>query len=138
MRLSRKPCEIFIDGASRGNPGPAGVGAVCLDGSSTPVWQVSKYIGETTNNVAEYLALIYALSEALHRGQQDISVKTDSELLARQIAGRYKVRDPRLRLLYDLALRLLKTFRSAQVSHIPREKNAAADKLAGDAVRGRA
>ena len=129
--------DIFIDGASRGNPGPAGVGAVCVDGDAQPLWQVSKYVGETTNNVAEYLALIYALIEALSRGLSEIAVKTDSELLARQIAGRYKVRDQQLRMLHELAVRLLKTFDSTTVSHIPREQNSLADRLAGDAVRQR-
>src|SRR6185295_16880347 len=119
--------EIFIDGASRGNPGPAGVGAVCFNGSDAPLWQVSRYIGETTNNVAEYLALIYALSEAQRRGQTDVAVKTDSQLLARQLSGQYKVRDPRLQLLHQLASRLLMTFGSVEVVHIPREQNALAD-----------
>lgn len=137
MRPTRPSCEIYIDGASRGNPGPAGVGAVCLDGSATPVWSVSKYIGETTNNVAEYQALIAALTEAHAHGQHDVAVKTDSELLARQIAGRYKVRDAKLKRLHEQAMRLLNSFRTASVSHIPRERNAAADKLAGDAVRTR-
>ncbi|HLD78072.1 MAG TPA: RNase H family protein, partial [archaeon] len=59
-----RSCEVFIDGASLGNPGPAGIGAVFLDGDATPIRQLSKYLGETTNNVAEYLALVYALQEA--------------------------------------------------------------------------
>ena len=88
--------DVYIDGASRGNPGPAGVGVVFLDGSRHPIRQFSKSIGETTNNVAEYLALIYALQEALQAGYASLSIKTDSELLARQLSGQYKVRDARL------------------------------------------
>ena len=128
-------CEIYIDGASRGNPGPAGVGAVFLDGKAKPVRQFSKYLGETTNNVAEYLALIYALQEALRAGDTSVTVKTDSELLARQIAGQYKVRDPQLRLLHDLARHLADGFIRCEVTHIPRTQNTLADRLAGQAVR---
>lgn len=129
--------EVYIDGASRGNPGPAGAGAVFLDGHARPVRRFATYLGETTNNVAEYLALIYALQEALREGYAVGTVKTDSELLARQINGQYKVRDPQLRLLHDLALHLVRGFPGCRVVHVPREQNAAADRLAGHAaVRG--
>ena len=144
--------EIYIDGASHGNPGPAGIGVVVLDlsaapkdrrnpggaqagGTDKPVAQFSKYLGETTNNVAEYLALIYALQEAIRHRYVVISVKTDSELLARQISGRYKVRDPKLRLFHDLARSLMRHFRTCQIEHIPREQNTLADRLAGAAVK---
>ena len=130
-------CEIYIDGASRGNPGPGGVGAVFLDGNAKPVRQFSKYLGETTNNVAEYLALIYALQEALRAGYASVTVKTDSELLARQIKGQYKVRDPQLRLLHGLALHLVQGFTRCQILHVPREQNTVADRLAGQAVKRR-
>lgn len=130
-------CEAYIDGASRGNPGPAGIGIVFLGKEGTPVRQVSKYLGETTNNVAEYLALVYALVEALRAGYQTLSVKTDSELLARQVNGQYRVRDPHLRLFHDLVLHLLEGFSRCTVEHIPRTKNALADKLAGAAVSRR-
>ncbi len=127
-------CEVYIDGASRGNPGPAGVGAVFLDGRAKPVRQFSKYIGQTTNNVAEYLALIYALQEALRAGYAAVTVKTDSELLARQISGRYKVRHEQLRLFHDLATHLMQGFASCAVEHVPREQNTLADRLAGRAA----
>ena len=129
-----RSCEVYIDGASHGNPGPAGVGAVFVDGQSQPVHQFSAYIGETTNNVAEYLALIYALQESLREGYTILAVKTDSELLARQINGQYAVRDAQLRLLHDLALHLLGSFKRCAVSHIPRTQNRLADRLAGQAV----
>jgi len=126
--------EVYIDGASRGNPGPAGVGVVFLDGQARPVRQFSHYLGETTNNVAEYLALVYALQEALRAGYTALTVKTDSELLARQVNGRYRVRDAQLRLFHDLALHLARGFSRCEVQHVPRAQNALADRLAGHAV----
>ena len=125
-------CEVYIDGASRGNPGPAGVGVVFMDPAGTR--QFSKYLGETTNNVAEYLALVYALQEALQAGYAALTVKTDSELLARQVNGQYRVRDSQLRLFHDLALHLAQGFRQCRVEHIPRTENRIADRLAGQAV----
>ena len=126
--------EVYIDGASRGNPGPAGIGVVFMDGKARPVRQLSRYLGETTNNVAEYLALVYALQEALRAGYAALTVKTDSELLARQFSGRYRVRDARLRLFHDLARHLAEAFSACQVQHVPREQNALADRLAGRAI----
>ncbi len=126
-----RSCEVYIDGASRGNPGPAGVGVVFLDGQTTPTRQLSKHIGETTNNVAEYMALVYAQQEALAAGCTHLTVKTDSELLTRQINGQYKVRDPHLRVLHDLAVHVGQRFTAWRVEHIPREQNALADRLAG-------
>ncbi len=141
-----RSCEAYIDGASHGNPGPAGIGIVFFDpttkgldggagGEVNPVRQVSHYIGETTNNVAEYTALIYALQEALHEGCTDVTVKTDSELLVRQLSGRYKVRDPWLRLLHGLVLHAARGFVSWRVEHVPRTQNRLADRLAGQAAR---
>ena len=130
-----RSCEVYIDGASRGNPGPAGVGVAFFDGTARPVHQLSKYLGETTNNVAEYLALVYALHEALRLGYTAVTVKTDSELLARQVNGQYRVRDAQLRLFHDLALHLAQGFRSFSIAHVPRSQNEAADRLAGRAVK---
>ena len=135
MRPTRS-CEIFIDGASRGNPGPSGIGVVLKDGAG-PGRQLSRYLGEATNNVAEYLALVYALQLALKEGYGTVAVFTDSELLARQITGRYKVRDAHLRLLHDLAVELAHGFARFTIQHIPRSRNTQADRLAGDAVRAR-
>ena len=134
MKRTRS-CEIYIDGASRGNPGPSGIGVVLMDGADTPARQLSIYIGETTNNVAEYLALIYGLQEALRAGLRSVTVKTDSELLARQINGQYKVRDADLRRLHGLAKHLIDGFATCQVVHIPREQNRLADRLAAQAIR---
>ena len=130
-------CEIYIDGASRGNPGPAGIGVVFVGKDGTPSQQLSKYLGETTNNVAEYLALVYALVEALRAGHRALTIKTDSELLARQLGGQYRVKDPQLRLFHDLAVQLSRGFARCTIEHIPRTKNALADRLAGEAVSRR-
>ena len=127
--------EVYIDGASLGNPGPAGVGVVFVDAHAHPVRQFSKYVGQTTNNVAEYLALLYALQEARQAGYTRLTVKTDSELLARQVSGQYKVRDPQLRVLHDLALHAMGALRGCAVHHIPRTLNASADRLAGLAAK---
>lgn len=129
--------EVYIDGSSVGNPGPSGVGVVFMDGNRpTPRRQFSAYVGETTNNVAEYLALIYAFQEALAAGYGSLMVKTDSELLARQISGQYRVRDPQLRVFHDLALHLSRALRSWSIQHVPRERNRLADRLAEQAARG--
>ena len=133
MKRTRS-CEIYIDGASRGNPGPSGIGVVLMDGAESPARELSVYLGETTNNVAEYLALVYALQEALRGGYTEVTVRTDSELLARQVNGQYRVRDPHLRLFHGLAAHLAKGFRACRVEHIPRTQNRLADRLAGQAV----
>lgn len=137
-------CEIYIDGASRGNPGPAGIGVVFIEPSTgiaqqttqalIPIHQFSKSLGETTNNVAEYQALICALEEAVRHGYQTLMIKSDSELLVRQMNGQYKVRNPNLRRLHGAALQLLQSFRHCSIRHIPREQNTLADRLAGHAA----
>jgi len=127
--------ELYVDGASRGNPGPAGIGVVVQDGANRSVRQFSKSVGETTNNVAEYLALIYALQEALRAGYTAVTVKSDSELLVRQFNGQYKVRDAQLRVLHDVAAHLAQGFAHCRVEHVPREQNRLADRLAGQAAK---
>lgn len=134
MKASRS-CELYVDGASRGNPGPAGIGVVAFNGSAAPAHQLSKPIGQATNNVAEYLALIYALHWALGAGYTAIAVKTDSELLVRQIHGQYRVREPHLRLFHDLAQDLFGHFARWSLAHVPREQNTQADRLAAAAAR---
>ncbi len=128
---------IDIDGAARGNPGPAGLGVVIRDAQGRVVRQFYKFIGETTNNVAEYLALVYALQEALMLKFDAVTVRTDSELLSKQFAGEYKVRDGSLRVWYDQVMHLRSAFRSLSVQAIGREQNAVADRLANEAVEQR-
>ena len=138
--MSTKPAEathVYIDGASRGNPGPAGIGAVFLNANGARLAQLSRYLGETTNNVAEYLALVYALQEAQVRGWTRLAIKTDSELLARQVNGQYKVRDATLRLLHALALEMIRALDGCSIEHISRSLNTQADRLAGQAVTSR-
>jgi len=134
---SGQSVQASIDGASLGNPGPAGIGVVLTDSRGSPIVQLSKYLGETTNNVAEYLALLYALQEAQRRGIRRLTVKTDSELLAKQLNGDYKVRDNTLRLFHDLARQWMQAFEQCLVEHISRTQNTQADRLASDAVESR-
>lgn len=126
--------EIYIDGAAKGNPGPAGIGVViCEDGLTLK--QLSKHIGSTTNNVAEYTALIYALSEALILKAKKIKVWTDSELLYKQLKGEYKVKHQNLKPLFNQIKHLAGGLVSFEIHHLRREKNKQADKLASDAAK---
>lgn len=129
-----KHLEIYIDGASKGNPGHSGVGIVIYQ-ENRIIKNISQYIGEATNNVAEYTALIYALEEALLLKAQTLKINTDSQLLARQLNKIYKVRHPGIVNFYNRALHLLTGFQKVVVEHIPREKNTLADKLATQAVK---
>jgi ribonuclease HI len=132
--LSYKRLELFIDGASQGNPGEAGVGVViCHQGEV--VKNFAKFIGIATNNVAEYSALIYGLQEALILRAVELVINTDSELLARQLNGAYKVRHAVLKPLYEQAKHLLSGFTSVKINHIPRQQNRGADKLAAEAIK---
>jgi ribonuclease HI len=129
--------RVFIDGASSGNPGPAGIGAVFLNAQGAVLAELRHFLGETTNNVAEYLALVYALQEALARGWRVLHVKTDSELLARQCEGRYQVRDPVLRLLHGVVMHARSRLAVCTIEHVRRTENTHADRLATQAVKTR-
>lgn len=126
--------EIYIDGASKGNPGHSGVGIVIYRNGQV-LKRISSYIGKATNNIAEYTALIYALEEALLLKATSLKINTDSQLLARQINRVYKVKHEGLIGLYERAVHLLSGFEKVLVSHIPREKNTCADKLATGAIK---
>ncbi len=125
---------IYIDGASRGNPGHAAAGVVILDEQQKPVLERKKYLGKTTNNIAEYQALILALQEAASMGAVQVEIRTDSELLARQWNGEYRVQNPGLIPLMQQARRLAGQLRSCRVAHVPREHNKRADALANQAL----
>ncbi|MBI4982072.1 MAG: ribonuclease HI family protein [Candidatus Omnitrophica bacterium] len=126
--------EIYIDGASKGNPGPSGVGVViCHNGEI--VKKISNYIGEATNNVAEYTALIHALQESLILRARKIKVYTDSELLYRQLKKVYRVKNENIQILYKQVEHLLTGFELFSINHVPRENNKEADKLATLAVK---
>lgn len=125
---------LHADGGSRGNPGPAGAGAALLDSAGRPVALLRRYLGETTNNVAEYQGLILGLEAALARGVERLEVRLDSELLVRQLQGRYKVKAPHLLPLHQEAKSLLARFKLTRLTHIPRAQNALADQLANQAM----
>lgn len=126
----------YVDGASSGNPGPSGAGVVFHDEQGSQLATLSISLGQATNNVAEYLALLYCLQEAQQRGFRQLTVKTDSELLARQFNGQYQVRDGTLRVLHQFARHVAAAFDRLSVEHIGREFNAEADRLARRAARG--
>lgn len=132
--LKNKYIEIFIDGGARGNPGPAGIGVLILDGTGKKLKEVSKYIGEATNNIAEYNALLYGLEEALILRADQIKINLDSELVAKQLGGEYRVKDENLRPLFERAVNMLKSFKNFEINHIVREKNKEADKLVNKAI----
>jgi len=126
--------EIYIDGASKGNPGPSGIGVViCKNGETLK--NISSFIGETTNNVAEYTALIYALQEALKIKADAVKINTDSQLLYRQLKGHYRIKHPNIVGLVNQVSHLLSGFKLVTIHNIPREKNRGADKLATKAVK---
>ncbi len=132
--MSVKRLTIYADGGARGNPGPAGSGAYLEDEDGQVVARVYKYIGETTNNVAEYSALIFGLKEAQRRTAESVLIRMDSQLVVRQILGEYRVKEPTLQKLHAQAKELLEGFRSFHIEHIPREQNQEADKLANLAI----
>ncbi len=131
--MSEKNFEIFTDGGASGNPGPAGIGVVIKEGGDT-VFEISKSIGVATNNVAEYMAVIAALEESVARGAQKVFLNTDSELVYYQLTGSYKVKNESLLLLVEQVRQLSRKIKSVEIKVIPREQNAAADRLAKQAI----
>jgi ribonuclease HI len=127
---------LSTDGAARGNPGPAGIGAKLETPDGKVLAEVSEYLGEATNNVAEYRALIAGLERALEHGVQRLTVRADSELVVKQLRGEYRVRDEKLKPLYELARRLIASFARVELRHVRREFNAEADRLANEAIDG--
>ncbi|MDK2855792.1 MAG: hypothetical protein PWQ86_1005 [Bacillota bacterium] len=125
---------LHTDGAARGNPGPAGIGIVIRAEDGTTLAELGEYIGEATNNVAEYRALMRALEEARRLGADSVEVLADSELLVRQVNGEYRVRHPNLVPLYAAVMEKLKSFSSFSITHVPRKENARADALANWAL----
>lgn len=123
--------EIYIDGASRGNPGESGIGILFKDNEQ---YNFKKYIGIGTNNNAEYTALITALEIALKSGLSRLNVNTDSMLVASQINGSWKVKDPEIRILFSKAKSLIEKLEDFSITHIRREFNSDADRLANEAI----
>ena len=132
-----KPTNIFVayvDGASRGNPGPASYAVILRAPDGTVRFEAGKYIGRATNNVAEYYGLITALDYATTQGISRLLVRSDSELLVRQMQGRYKVKSADLQPLHERARKLAQGFAYFAIEHVPREQNREADELANLAL----
>jgi ribonuclease HI len=128
---------VHVDGGARGNPGPAGIGIVISDPSGNVLARANDYIGEATNNVAEYRALLFGLKQARELGASEVRVVNDSELVARQVAGEYKVKKAELRPLHAQAIALLSGFDQWSISSVPRAENEVADLLVNDAIDAR-
>lgn len=127
---------LRTDGGSRGNPGPAGAGFV-IERDGDILCRGGRFLGATTNNVAEYEALIWGLENVSAMGFADVTVFADSELLVRQVNGQYRVKNEGLKPLFLRALELLRSFASYRVSHVRREQNAEADAMANEAMDSR-
>jgi ribonuclease HI len=121
---------IHCDGASRGNPGPAGAGAWLTDGDGATVAEIAEGLGETTNNVAEYTAAIRGLEEAERLGAKRVVLRSDSQLLVNQLTGRYRVKTAHLVPLHRRIRELVVGFDHVTFEHVPRERNVEADRLA--------
>lgn len=128
---------IHTDGAARGNPGPAGAGAVIATADGKVVAEVCRYLGDgVTNNQAEYRALLLALEEAKRAGATRVAIHADSELMVKQVRGEYRVKNGGIKPLHAEAMALLRGFGAYTISYLPREQNRRADQLANLAIDG--
>jgi ribonuclease HI len=125
---------ICADGASQGNPGPSAIGATIKNEEGRLLASISRSIGITTNNQAEYKALIAALEKAISLGARQADIYMDSELVVRQLNGQYRVKNAALKPLFQIVRQLQDCLESCTVKHIPRRQNAEADRLANDAL----
>jgi len=132
--MGKKISRLYSDGACRGNPGVGGAGAVITDGEGSVLWEGKEYLGHCTNNIAEYKALILGLKGALAEGYKNLEVYLDSELLANQINGSYRIKNENLKLLMAEVRTLLTSFDAIEVKHVLRCHNSHADKLANLAI----
>ena len=132
--MTAKRVVICTDGACLGNPGLASIGAVIKDESGKLIGTISQCIGQATNNQAEYAAIIAALEEAIRLGAEEVDVRSDSELVVKQLNGRYKVKKTTLKPLYQKVVRLAGSLEAFAITHIPREQNRQADRLANKAL----
>lgn len=125
---------LHTDGGSRGNPGPSGSGAVLYTVDGTVIDEATKFLGTTTNNVAEYTAIIIGLEMAHHHGVTDLTVRMDSELAVKQLNGQYRVKNPGLAPLFLHVKKLAHQFGRVRFEHVPRARNAAADALVNKVI----
>ncbi len=132
--MNTRKVIIYVDGAARGNPGPAAIAAIIKDEQGKTITSISRRIGTTTNNQAEYRAVIAALEEAVKLGAKQVDVNSDSELVVKQINGKYRVKKATLKPLYQQVKRLQGLLEGFTITHIPREQNIEADKLANKAL----
>jgi len=129
-----KKLVIYSDGAARGNPGPAGAGAHIQNLSGNTIAEISEYLGDATNNVAEYKALILALERALPYAPEEVEIRSDSELLVKHILGEYKVKNEGLKPLFQKVKQLLSGIKKIDIKHVYRNENLRADELANEAI----
>lgn len=134
LQVHMKKLIINTDGGSRGNPGPAAIGVAIRNDAEEIIFEHGSYIGETTNNVAEYSALIKALETARDMQATDLDVRMDSELIVKQMNGQYKIKDPGLQQLAGQVLRLKNNFNSVTFTHVRREYNKDADRMVNKAL----
>jgi ribonuclease HI len=127
---------VNVDGGARGNPGPAAVAAVVQDAGGQVLLEKGERIGRATNNVAEYRALLLGIEMAAALGASELELVGDSELIVRQVEGRYKVKDAALRELHAEVKRALEPFENWSIRHVRREQNAEADRLVNEALDG--
>ena len=125
---------LFTDGGSRNNPGPAGIGGVGYDKKGAEVFRFKKFLGQKTNNQAEYMALLEGLALAYNKGFKEIASFMDSELVVKQLNGFYKIKHPELKSLVSEVLKLKNQFSQITFKHITREKNKFADRLVNEAI----
>lgn len=137
MTSSGGYCVLYTDGGARGNPGPAGSGYVLRDAKGNTLCAAGHYLGETTNNRAEYDGLVRGLASALEFGCSRVEVRMDSELIVRQMIGRYRVKNAGLKEPYTRACALVRGFEDVRFMHVFREQNAEADALANKAMDAR-
>lgn len=133
MKIKR--VVIHADGASQGNPGPAAIGATIKDEQGRLITSISQPIGRATNNQAEYRAAIAALEKAIELGAKQVDIKLDSQLVVRQISGRYRVKNAALKPLYQQVKHLQSLLEGFTITHIPRQQNKEADNLAYKALK---
>ena len=129
---------VHVDGGARGNPGPAAIGVVVSDPEGQVLDEVAERIGVATNNVAEYRAVLRGVERARALGAGEVELVNDSELVARQLSGAYKVKHPAMRPLYEQAIDALRAFDRWRIRSVPRAENARADELVNAALDGRA
>lgn len=130
--------RVYTDGAARGNPGPAGIGVVVCRDDGTVVAEHCRFLGVATNNIAEYHGLIDGLTLAAQHHADKVEMVLDSELVVRQMRGEYKVKNEHLSVLHRQATALATGFQQVRFTHVPRERNTAADKLANKAIDSQA